>query len=130
MTLKVDLTDVTAALDRPMERAARKLGTAIGAGFEDPVYAWPTITKRRNGDTAGTVRDVKDLGDLQRSQTPPERVAPGHYQIAWMAEHAAAVFLGAVYKRRRGSMPARNVPLNVLRDFDFAAAYAEAWRTP
>lgn len=129
MSLKLDLKDVGELLERPMEQAVRKLARAVHDGFEDPAYAWPGVTKRRSGEVAGTVRDVKDLGTLQRSQQEPVRVAPGQYQLAWTAEHAAAVFLGAVYKRRKGSMPARNVPLNVLRDFDFPAAYAQAWRT-
>lgn len=128
MSLKLDLNNVGEVLDRPMEQVVRKLARAMHDGFEDPSYAWPGVTKRRSGEVAGTRRDVKDLGTLQRSQQEPVRVTPGHYQIAWTAEHAAAVFLGAVYKKRKGAMPARNVPLNVLRDFDFPAAYAQAWR--
>ena len=131
MTLKVtlDLQGLQRRADEALELAVKKAGTAIQQGFEDPAYSWPRVTKRRNGSTAGTRRNVVDLGDLQRSQTPPSRVGVGHYQLQWLSDHAAAVFLGAVYKRRAYVLPARNVPLNVLRDFDFEHAFVQAWKS-
>ncbi|GAA3995229.1 hypothetical protein GCM10022631_01740 [Deinococcus rubellus] len=69
-----------------------------------------------------------DLGTLQASQSAPERVKYGHYRITWDADYAAATFLGAVFKKRRGSLPARNVPMNVLREFDFSTVFAQEWK--
>lgn len=130
LTLHFNFTALNRQADQAMSRGTRQLGTAIQAGFKDPVYAWPGVTKRRSGTVAGTVRDVVDLGELRDSQTPARRVGPGHYEISWTADHAAAVFLGAVLKGRKGAMPARNVPMNVLRNFDFLAAVARAWTGP
>lgn len=104
-----------------------KFAVKVQAGFADPSYAWPGVTKRRNGQLAGTTRNVIDLGTLQASQTGPARVGAGRYRLSWESDYAAAVFLGAVFKKRRGSLPARNVPINVLRDFAFAAEFVKAW---
>lgn len=127
LKLQLNLLTLQTQADETLERTTRKLGQAIQTGFEDPVYGWPGVTKRRNGETAGTVRDVKDMGELQRSQEQ-RRISSGHQQLAWTADHAAAVFLGAVFKRRRYVMPARNVPLNVLRDFDFEGTFQRNWK--
>lgn len=131
MPLKItfDLLALQRGADQALETAVKEAGSAIRQSFEDPVYSWPGVTKRRNGSTVGTRRNVVDLGELQRSQTPPIRVGVGHYQIQWLSDHAAAVFLGAVYKRRAYVLPARNVPLNALRDFDFEHAFAQAWKS-
>lgn len=125
--LQLNLLGLQTKADDALDGAVRKFGQAVQAGFDDPVYSWPGVTKRRNGETAGTVRDVVDLGELQRSQEQ-RRISSGHQQLAWTADHAAATFVGAVFKRRRYTMPARNVPLNVLRDFDFEGAFQQAWK--
>ena len=124
----LDLLPIQQQADRALEGAVRKAGQAIRQGFSDPGYAWPGVTKRRSGQLAGTRRDVVDTGELRDSQTPPVRLGVGAYQLQWTAQRAAATFLGAVYKRRAYSLPARNVPLNTLRDFDFPAAFAQAWK--
>lgn len=125
--LDLDFSALNREVDVAARKATRQLGDAIQEGFGDVAYAWPGVTKRRSGETAGTVRDVVDLGTLRDSQSAPLRVGNGHYELTWDTDYAAAVFLGAVFKRRSYTMPARNVPLNVLRDFDFPAAFAQAW---
>ena len=113
--------------DQAMRRTVVKLGEAIQDGFDDPRYIWPGVTKRRSGAVAGTRRDVVDLGTLKGSQTTPVRLGGGRYRLEWQANYAAAVFLGAVFRKRRGVMPARNVPMNVLRDFEFARTFGGEW---
>lgn len=128
MTVKINPQRLLRTAEPALKRTVERLGTAIQAGFNDPSYAWPGVTKRRSGELAGTTRNVIDLGSLKGSQTAPVKVGRGHYRISWEGDHAAAVFLGAVFKKRRGSLPARNVPLNVLREFNFAKAFAQEWR--
>ena len=120
------------ALDRKADRAARGTTEAIGRQTQDLMQArmwgWPGLTERRNGALAGTRRDLVDTGALLRSQSDPQRAAAGHYRLSWNAEYAAAVFLGAVFRKRRYSMPARNAPLMAVRRLNIPQVFAQEYR--
>jgi hypothetical protein len=125
LTLSLNLQP---AVDRALRGAVTQLGTAIQTGFDQQVYGWPVITKRRSGELAGTVRDVVDRGTLKGSQTAPFQVRPGVWAIEWTTPYANAVFLGAVLKGRKGALPARNVPMNTVASFDLSRAFLGAWK--
>ena len=129
MTVKINPQRLLRTAEPALKRTVERLGTAIQAGFDDPSYAWPGVTKRRSGELAGTTRNVIDLGSLKGSQTAPVKVGRGHYRISWESDHAAAVFPRARCSRSgaAASQPA-TCPLNVLREFDFAKAFAQEWR--
>lgn len=114
--------------DRALKLAADDLGAALRKQFTSPVWAWPRQTLRRNGAVAGSPRDLVDTGALMNSQQKPERIKAGHYRIVWTEPYAAAVFLGAVFKKRRGSLPARNVAYGALQTFNLAESFARHWR--
>lgn len=124
ITLNVNLEPAT---DTALRYATKSLGTAIRTGFDDPVYSWPGVTKRRSGEVAGSPRNVVDLGALRDSQTEPIRLQQFAYALEWTAPYANAVFLGAVGKGRKSSIPARNVPKNVLNTFDLKRAFLVGW---
>lgn len=115
----------------PVERAfagmAQDFADACQDTFDDPVWAWPATTRRRNGQQVGSPRNLIDLGELQGSQQPP--VVHGlNATIDWTADHAAAVFLGAVYRKRAYSLPARNLPQYVARHFDWQASFTKHFK--
>lgn len=122
MTVRVTLD--LSPIDRAFERTVSAFADACQDAFDDPVWSWPATTRRRNGETAGTRRNIVDLGTLKASQQPPQ-FAGNSARINWEADHAAAVFLGAVFRKRAYSLPARNLPRYVAQNFDWAGEYAK-----
>lgn len=114
--------------ERALKRAVDDLAEALSKQFTAVHWAWPAPTERHNGEVAGTLRDLVDSGALQRSQTRPERVSALHYRIRWTEPYAAAVFLGAVFKTRQGSLPARNIAYGAFQTFNLAEHFAHHWR--
>ncbi|MBZ9753004.1 hypothetical protein K7W42_19380 [Deinococcus sp. HMF7604] len=116
------------ALERPaqlaFQRTVREVEQALPAAHEDAVYGWDQQTRRRNGEVAGSPRNVVDTGELRDSQQPARYTSPLNAVIEWTADHAAATYLGAVFRKREASRPARNVPANTLRKLNPAALFA------
>lgn len=123
MPVQVELSDLDALFTRGMKNTMRQFGQECRKQMSEDVWAWPNITKRRNGSIVGTPRDVIDTGELLDSQTNPVVQGENGY-IEWTANHASAVFLG-VTRRNGSSSPARNVPQRVANDFDFAQKFLE-----
>lgn len=114
--------------DRALKRTAERVGERTQALLRARVWAWPGFTERQNGELAGPVRNIIDTGALAASQSEPRQVVPRTYRLTWDAEYAAAVFLGAVFRKRQGSLPARNAPLVAVRSLNLPAVFAQAWR--
>ncbi len=112
-----------------LKRAVQDLDGALRKEFTNPVWGWPGQTIRQNGTTASSPRNIVDTGALLASQRPPRQITPLHYRIEWTADYAAAVFLGAVFKKRRSSLPARNVAFGAFQTFNLAASIARYWRS-
>lgn len=123
MTVSVTLN--LGALDRAahvaLRRTVREVERALPEAHEQAVYGWDAQTRRSDGRVVGSPRDVVDTGELRDSQQPATYPSPDTAVIEWLAEHAAATYLGAVM-RDGSSRPARNVPLNTLRALDLGAA--------
>ncbi|WP_295818016.1 hypothetical protein [uncultured Deinococcus sp.] len=103
----------------------RDLEDALPAAHQDRVYAWPGRTHRESGEVAGSPRTVYDTGTLADSQQPAEYRGPLQARITWDADYAAAVYLGAVFRKRQFSLPARNVPLHTLRALNLPDRFRE-----
>jgi hypothetical protein len=101
---------------------AQEFAEACDDAFDDSVWDWSGTTHRRNGETAGSPRNIVDTGALRDSRQPPE-VAGANASLTWNADYAAATFLGAVFRDRAASLPARNLPRYVAQDFNFAAVF-------
>lgn len=122
MAVRVTLLPLGPLVERGVQGAAEEFAEACDAAFDDPVWAWPGTTRRRNGETAGTPRNIVDTGELRDSRQPVE-TAGANARLTWDADYAAATFLGAVFKDRVASLPARNLPRYVAQNFNFAAAF-------
>lgn len=60
--------DVNRGMLRGMKYVEQDLGAALDLAIESPSWAWPRQTERKNGSTAGTVRDIVDTGRLKKSR--------------------------------------------------------------
>ncbi|MGY2892480.1 hypothetical protein [Deinococcus sp. UYEF24] len=125
--IRTIFTRVERAAQAAFKETVEELETFTLATFDDPTWAWPGSTRRHNGQVAGTTRDVVDSGDLKGSQTLDFQ-GPLNARLEWSADYAAAVFLGAVFKKRSSSMPARNVPVIAVRNFNFPERFAAHMR--
>ena len=130
MTVRVrlDFRELDRKADAALKTVAGRVGTRTQVLMRARVWTWPNTTERANGTQAGTLRDIVDTGTLARSQSEPRPNGPLNYTITWDADYAAAVFLGAVFRKRAYSMPARNAPLMALRSLNLPAQFAQAWR--
>jgi hypothetical protein len=112
------------ALDRAttvaFRRTVQEVEVAARAAHDEVIWGWSGSTERQNGETAGSTRNVVDLGTLRDSQQPAT-YSGLNARIEWSAEHAAAVYLGAVFRKRAYSLPARNVPRYALQKVNVAA---------
>lgn len=114
VTVTVNDGVLTRAAQLAFRRAVQELEAALPAAHERDVYTWDQQTRRANGDTVGSPRDVVDRGTLRDSQQPAQYAGPFAARIDWTAEYAAATYLGAVFKTRKDTRPPRNVPRDTL----------------
>ena len=125
--MTVTFKDDLRPLDRAFAGAVKEFAVECQRTFDDDAWSWPATTRRRNGQTVGSPRNLVDLGELKRSQQPPV-VTGRQARLAWAADHAAATFLGAVFRKRQYSLPARNLPMYAAKNFDWPAAYARHFK--
>ncbi|WP_293913734.1 hypothetical protein [Deinococcus sp.] len=112
----VRMQGLGALTERGLLGAATDFGKACTGAFDDPLWNWPHTTRRRNGETVSSPRNLVDSGDLRDSLMPPEQ-AGNAVRLTWTSDHAGEVFLGAPGK------PGRNLPEYVARSFNFPAAF-------
>lgn len=128
----IDLRDVNRRARAATQGTAERVGRRADILMNARSWAWPGTTQRANGSVAGTKRNIVDTGALLDSRRDPVlNDARGGItaRLTWTAPHAAAVFLGAVFRKRRYVMPARNAPLAAVKRGalqDFARAWREA----
>ena len=83
-------------------------------------WQWPRPTKRKNGRTVSSPRDIVDTGDLMRSQQN-RKLNNFTWRWVWDVEYSSVVHNGAVLKRG-GNYPARpwtKTALRVVKPDDF-----------
>tara|TARA_B100001057_G_scaffold322397_1_gene322629 strand:+ start:414 stop:836 length:423 start_codon:yes stop_codon:yes gene_type:complete len=68
-------------------------------------WQWPRKTKRENGQTVSSPRDIVDTGDLMRSQQN-QKIDNFTWRWTWDVEYSKIVHNGAVLKQG-GNYPAR-----------------------
>tara|TARA_Y100000004_G_scaffold3773_1_gene4512 strand:+ start:10254 stop:10676 length:423 start_codon:yes stop_codon:yes gene_type:complete len=74
----------------------------IGQQFQTEIktsqFKWPGVTKRKNGEIARSPRDIVDLGNFLRSQTPGKvtgnKKSGYALSFTWTAPYALAIYLG------------------------------------
>ena len=83
-------------------------------------WEWPRKTKRKNGTTVNTPRDIVDTGDLMRSQQN-QKIDNFTWRWVWDVQYSSVVHNGAVLKGG-GNYPARpwtKTALRVVKPDDF-----------
>ena len=116
--LRINLGNIERALTRAFTETSEGLEQHLVGMFDDPVWGWPNQTKRQNGQVVGSPRNIVDGGDLRGSQTL-EFPAVGVASLEWSVPYASSVFLGG-----GPNLPARNLPLLGLREFNFPQKFA------
>lgn len=60
---------ISGSLDGAFRLLANRLDDAFRLAIESPIWDWPRSTKRSNGETVFTPRDIVDQGTLRDSQS-------------------------------------------------------------
>lgn len=114
----------------------------IGAQFQEEIravqFSWPTNpatgkayqTKRKNGQTVGSPRDIVDTGNFASSQTPGKVVGNKNsgYSLTfqWKAAYALAIFLG-YYNNRFEKQKARDWVSPALEKQPMLSFFVQNW---
>ena len=113
-----------------------KYGAVIGQKLKEeiqtPQFAWPRSTKRRNGQTVSSPRDIVDLGGLLRSQRR-DRPSATELRYTWETKssngfmYAGLILTG--YTTSKGTVvPGRNWIKPALDKQPLEKFFAEKWR--
>lgn len=104
----------------------------IGQQFQKEItteqFNWPNATRRRSGQLvpAGK-RDIVDLGNFLRSQTPGQLVGLKKLQFEWTAAYALAIFLG-YYTKGFQKEKARDWVTPALQKQPMQVFFAKNWK--
>jgi len=108
------------------------LGDQLKEEIKTTQFTWPRATKRRNGQTVTSPRDIVDLGGLLRSQRR-DRPSATELRFTWGAKsksgftYAPLVLTG--YTTNRGTVvPGRNWIKPALEKQPLEQFFAEQWR--
>lgn len=124
VSTRVMMGDFNRAASLALEDTVSDYLSEVDELMGSDVWGWPNDTKRANGQTAGTIRDVIDRGTLADPGNREDRVTGLSAGIVWLAPYSAPVFLGAVFKRRALTLPARNVPRAALESLGIGRVYS------
>ena len=112
--------DIESALKRAagiaLQEVVPELDREFTVQIQSVVWGWPKKTLRKNGREAGKIRDIVDLGDLQRSQQN-QKIGNYTWQWTWNVDYSATVHNGAVLKNG-GNYPARPWTTHAVRVVD------------
>lgn len=107
MLVLADHRKILANIQKALADTATEADKANTIALQLDRYPWLQITQRKNGDVAGLIRDIVDLGNLAESQDL-QQVSPGTFAISWGGEkapYAAVVFYGGVHKSGTPILP-------------------------
>lgn len=108
------------------------LGDQLKEEIQTQQFAWPRSTKRRNGQTVSSPRDIVDLGGLLRSQRR-DRPSATQLRFTWEPKssngfmYAGLILTG--YTTSKGTVvPGRNWIKPALDKQPLEKFFAEQWR--
>ena len=87
------LREFRKAVPVALNDVADKLNDEFQAQIEQVKWTWPNKTKRKNGATVESPRDIVDLGNLRSSQTR-ENIGPLQVEWTWKTDYSAIVHNG------------------------------------
>jgi len=97
--------ELKAAIDKGFEKLVTAMDKQLTQEIQSVQWDWPRQTKRKNGSTVSSPRDIVDTGDLMRSQRD-FRIGELEHRWVWDVEYSSLVHNGAVLKNG-GNYPAR-----------------------
>lgn len=103
----------------------------IGQQFQTEIktaqFSWPRQTKRRNGATVSSPRDIVDDGGFLGSQLRADRPSPTQLRFTWNAPYANLILTG--YTTKKGTVvPGRNWIKPALDAVPLEEFFREQWR--
>jgi hypothetical protein len=111
-TIKLDSSRLRQKLSKAFDATADELNNELRLAFDDPIWNWSGVTKRRNGEVVASPRDILDTTTLRDSQAL-QRINDFAVRYTWSAQYAASVFAGS--ETKSGTfIAARNLPRYVL----------------
>jgi hypothetical protein len=95
--------------------------------IKTPQFEWDFVTKRRNGTTVSSPRDIVDLGGFLRSQ---RRSFDGRTTItfSWDVPYANPILQGYITKRKGTLVKGRNWIKPALENAPLDTYFADQWR--
>lgn len=106
---------------------AEEFGQVLRAKIESPEWAWPRQTKRRNGSTVGSPRDIVDSGRLRDSQALV-KISNSQYRFEWDPVDPESGYPYGIIAHEGAeggtSYPARRWTEAALAEFDLEKALA------
>lgn len=116
--------DLESAMKRAAGLALKAIVPVLDRQFTEEIqtveWGWPGETKRKNGSTVNSPRDIIDTGDLMRSQQN-QKINNFTWRFTWDVEYSTLVHNGAVLKNG-GNYPARpwtQTAVRVIKPDDF-----------
>lgn len=103
------------------------LGDQLKEEIQTPQFEWPRSTKRRNGQTVDSPRDIVDLGGLLRSQRR-DRPSATQLRFTWNAPYAGLILKGYVTGIKGTLVEGRNWIKPALDKQPLDKFFAEQWR--
>lgn len=94
-TLTLNTEQLRDHVDTVLEDVVEELADEFTATIESPVFAWGTVTHRRNGSVVSDPRDAVDTGNM-RDSLETNKLRPGLYQLIWQADYTKNVFNQAI----------------------------------
>jgi hypothetical protein len=107
-----------------------KVTPLLQESIKAEVYEWPTTTRRKNGETVGSPRNIVDTGELLRSQSAP-KVQDNRLTITWGAPYSGEVLRGGFLVgtlRNAYIAPGRDWITPVLRAEEPMRFFVKEWR--
>jgi hypothetical protein len=71
------------------QKFATDLGLSFDSAIKSDIWQWDGVTKRKNGELAGSPRNIVDTGSLLKSRTTTVDSNGAHY--TWMVAHGEYV---------------------------------------
>ena len=102
------------------------LDSAFAQKLASPEYQWPGTTKRQNGSTVGSPRDIIDTGELDSSQRLT-RLSRLEWLWDWSADHALTAHEGATL-RNGTDYPARRWTVRAVQAYKPLSKFAQEVR--
>lgn len=96
----VDISKITAIAEHSLKVTVEAADDAMTQAIESPIYDWPNVTIRRNGQVVGSPRNIVDTRYFIESQYVIP-ISQSEWEIGWMAEYADEIHEGV------GNNPAR-----------------------